>query len=126
MSCNSRCISRDFDGRCFECGSSSNSSACSGADARSADKALTLPSVDLVHRALIARSNEITEEAAVSPRSSDGPAWLDEYERWLNAEYTIQVGPSRKRGDPYKLAVADGLDMALTKFDELRSRAKAK
>lgn len=65
---------------CLQCGKfhtklvscSSVASACSGADARQADKAPTLPTSEVVYRVLLERSRRLNSEAAVSPRSSDG------------------------------------------------------
>lgn len=101
-------------------------SACSGADARLADKA----QMDLTSKAnpTYAYSKLVVcpAEAAVSPRSSDGPAWLSEWRSQIKKEYEFLIGPNRRYAAPYDRGVADGLDIAETMLDRLLSQAIAK
>lgn len=59
--------------RCLQC-SSAHSSACSGADARTADKAIFDQGATGSSTAYASYRAFLAAEAAVSPRSSDGPA----------------------------------------------------
>ena len=97
-------------------------SACSGEDARLADKATDYQRVDCLEDLLPEPEVNSPPVAAVSPRSSDGPAWLSEYETLLENMYAETVEQYKTVRDPTLASFAQGLMRARVEFDRLRTQ----
>ncbi len=99
---------------------SSVASACSGADARQADKAFVQPKYLIVRPEHEETARKLLEvEAAVSPRSSDGPAWLPEYETYLQNEYKRYVDAWKKTHRQIDAGRAQGIMVAIVQLEVL-------
>jgi hypothetical protein len=104
---------------------SSGSSACSGADARRADEvSVGRELVDRLKR-FVDSLEDSTTGATVSPRSSDGPAWLTEYETWLKSMFNACLKSESGFIPAFTRGMAAAYACSENKLNELRSLAKA-